>query len=604
MLHNQDPEKDVSGLSGAAFKVRISTGGNRAAFRQQASPRDDDVRTRESWFWIAGRPTARASFVCLLGRIRSRPGLQPFQITAFSRSFIGMGVKAALPKFELCFYGAVLGLAVFWAAGWVFDASASSINRKAFRTSVKPGYFGRKMDTADFEWVMWFSTFRAHILFALSGHVLFAKLCSMLAPQHRSSVHMAYGVLAVWTSMGWTYVALVLSHCVLLYSVSLAKVRWLCFATGLCTLATFKCEPFVSWQAGLVEGDFELRHVLFYGGCGFTVLRCTSFALENCERKDGHYNVLELLRYNFYLPFFYFGPLMTFDKFHVQANRSDLSRKEREMWNLRLEGLIHLGAVVVVDVVFHFLYIRTIPADLKLLKRLSDWALVGVAYFNLVYDWLKAAVMFGVVNTVARLDHLDPPRAPKCITALYIFAETHFDRGINDWLLKYVYDRLGGKHDDVAAELLATLCTYGVAVLWLGPCQAVLLWALLNCLGLNLEMWTAKLSSTEPFVSSETELSEAASRRVRAVFNTLNFCCIALFNSVALNGVDFAKLLAKRLLLKGFPVTTVSVLFVTYCLVQVIKERERRRALADDPDHQNSAAAAQPEAETDKQKAE
>lgn len=38
-------------------------------------------------------------------------------------------------------------------------------------------------DTGDFEWMMWFSTFREHILFALSGHVLFAKICSMLAPQ-------------------------------------------------------------------------------------------------------------------------------------------------------------------------------------------------------------------------------------------------------------------------------------------------------------------------------------------------------------------------------------------------------------------------------------
>lgn len=48
----------------------------------------------------------------------------------------------------------------------------------------------------------------------------------------------------------------------------------------------------------------------------------------------------------------------------------------------------------------------------------------GLAYANLVYDWVKAAVLFGVVNTVARLDHLDPPRAPKCITALYVFGET------------------------------------------------------------------------------------------------------------------------------------------------------------------------------------
>lgn len=48
----------------------------------------------------------------------------------------------------------------------------------------------------------------------------------------------------------------------------------------------------------------------------------------------------------------------------------------------------------------------------------------GLAYSNLVYDWVKAAVMFGVINTVARLDHLDPPQPPKCITMLYVFAET------------------------------------------------------------------------------------------------------------------------------------------------------------------------------------
>lgn len=75
---------------------------------------------------------------------------------------------------------------------------------------------------------------------------ILCDLCPL--PQYRSLVYMVYGLLAVWTSMGWTYVTLILSHCILLYSISLVKIRWLCFVTGLCTLATFKCEPFVSWQ--------------------------------------------------------------------------------------------------------------------------------------------------------------------------------------------------------------------------------------------------------------------------------------------------------------------------------------------------------------------
>lgn len=105
-------------------------------------------------------------------------------------------------------------------------------------------------------------------------------------------------------------------------------------------------------------------------------------------------------------------------------------------------------------------------------------------------------------------------------------------------------------------------------------------------------------------------MSEAMSRRIRAFFNTFNFWTIVLYNILALNSLDFAKLVAKRLLLKGdgcfireedlvflhalttfcvltsagFPITTIIVMFVTYCLVQVIKERERRQALIDDPD--------------------
>ncbi|XP_057681125.1 hedgehog acyltransferase like, b [Corythoichthys intestinalis] len=497
-----------------------------------------------------------------------------------------MGIKAALPKYELYFYNTVLALAVFWSAYCVFDASASNTSRKTFKTSVKPGwhYLGRKMDTADTEWAMWIWTFRCHIVFALTGHVLFAKLCSMLAPQYRSLEYMAYGILAVWTSMGWTYVTLILSHCILLYSISMVKIRWLCFVTGFSTLATFKCEPFLSWQAGFVTGDFDLRHILFYGGCGFTIMRCISFALENCERKDGNYSILELLKYNFYLPFFYFGPIMTFDKFYTQANKSDLSRKERELWNINMQGVTYLGAILAVDLLFHFLYVLTIPADLKLLRQLSDWALVGVAYFNLIYDWVKAAVMFGIISTVSRLDHLDPPKPPKCITTLYVFSETHFDRGINDWLCKYVYHPLGGKHDDVLAELVATLSTYAVTALWLVPSKVVLVWAFLNCFGLNCELWAAKLFSMEPFASFENAMSEAMSRRIRAAVCIFNFWCIVLYNTVLLNSLDFAKLVAKRVLLKGFPITTMVVMFVTYCLIQVIKERERKQALIDDPD--------------------
>ncbi|XP_014390375.1 PREDICTED: protein-cysteine N-palmitoyltransferase HHAT-like protein isoform X2 [Myotis brandtii] len=353
-----------------------------------------------------------------------------------------MGTKTALPAAELGLYSLVLSGALAYAGRGLLEASQDGAQRKAFRESVRPGweYIGRKMDVADFEWVMWFGSFRNVILFTLSGHVLFAKLCTMVAPQLRAWMYAVYGALAVVGTMGPWYLLLLLGHCVGHYVASLLGQPWLCLGLGMASLASFKLDPLISWQNGFVTGTFDLQEVLFQGGSGFTALRCTSFALESCAHPDRRYSLADLLKYNFYLPFFFFGPIMTFDRFHAQVSQVEPVRREGELWHIRAQAGLSVAAIIAVDIFFHFFYILTIPSDLKFASRLPDSALAALAYSNLVYDWVKAAVLFGVVNTVARLDHLDPPQPPKCITALYIFAETHFDRGINDWLCNWVHE--------------------------------------------------------------------------------------------------------------------------------------------------------------------
>ncbi|MGH0166360.1 UNVERIFIED_CONTAM: hypothetical protein FKN15_050476 [Acipenser sinensis] len=146
----------------------------------------------------------------------------------------------------------------------------------------------------------------------------------------------------------------------------------------------------------------------------------------------------------------------------------------------------------------------------------------------------------------------------------------------------YVYDYLGGNHDNIVKELLATVCTFAVMTLWLGPCHVVFIWSFFNCFGLNFELWVARFFELEPFASMEAKMSEATSLRIRGVFNAANFWTIILYNVLALNSLDFANLVFKRLLITGFPLSTLSFLFVTYCGVQLIKERESRLALEEE----------------------
>ena len=87
---------------------------------------------------------------------------------------------------------------------------------------------------------------------------------------------------------------------------------------------------------------------------------------------------------------------------------------------------------------------------------------------------------------------------------------------------RYVYNYLGGKHDTVWDEAIATLCTFGITVLWLGPCQVVFIWAFFNCFGLNFELWTAKFVCMEPFASLEVRESNAS-----RYLQTSNHCAIA-----------------------------------------------------------------------------
>lgn len=41
---------------------------------------------------------------------------------------VTMGIKAALPKYELYFYSTMLGLAMIWAASWILEVSSCEYN--------------------------------------------------------------------------------------------------------------------------------------------------------------------------------------------------------------------------------------------------------------------------------------------------------------------------------------------------------------------------------------------------------------------------------------------------------------------------------------------
>lgn len=68
---------------------------------------------------------------------------------------------------------------------------------------------------------------------------------------------------------------------------------------------------------------------------------------------------------------------------------------------------------------------------------------------------------------------------------------------------RYVYDHIGGEHSAVIPELVASVATFAITTLWLGPCDIVYLWSILNCFGLNFELWVQKLAERGPLAQIE-----------------------------------------------------------------------------------------------------
>lgn len=76
-----------------------------------------------------------------------------------------------------------------------------------------------------------------------------------------------------------------------------------------------------------------------------------------------------------------------------QANSTKLTRKDREMWNITTKALLHLGVILMVDVFFHYLYILTIPNDMRLVTKLSDWSLGESSHFSLALRFTSSLAL-------------------------------------------------------------------------------------------------------------------------------------------------------------------------------------------------------------------
>ncbi|XP_061546642.1 protein-cysteine N-palmitoyltransferase HHAT isoform X2 [Phycodurus eques] len=423
---------------------------------------------------------------------------------------------------------------------------------------------GFKRDASDFEWTFWSEWAQKSLLWTLIGHAVVSRLCSVFYPQFQVAAHTVYGLLAASSVLGLRGVAVLLLHVALSFSVAQLRRPALCWTCNLLLLCTLHVPPLQDIQRGWYERDEEYYLLLFSVAVG--TLRLLSFSLERCGRPAVHtgsfLQLCWLLSYTFYHPFFYNGPVITYNDYveQMQTPAEDGDRHKPGARYLLLRSARILMWWCIAEYMIHVMYMHAIQSNETYLEILPTWALGGLALALVQFFFVKYLVLFGLPSTLATLDRLVPPGLPRCVSIMYSFTG----------MWRYVYVPLGGSHHGVLYKMLSTALAFGFVCLWHGGHDYLQCWALMNWLGVLVETGLKALFGSALLRSFlERRSSAATRRRCAALLSAFSTAMLILSNLIFLGGIHVGRIFWKRVFLQGWSTVAPPMLAFLYCFAQV-----------------------------------
>ncbi|XP_030642293.1 protein-cysteine N-palmitoyltransferase HHAT [Chanos chanos] len=443
--------------------------------------------------------------------------------------------------------------------------------------------WGFKKDPTDFEWSFWSEWARHSLLWSLIGHAVVSRLAALFLPQFRVAILTLYGFLLACCLLGLKGVAVMMLHLSISLAVAQLHSPTLSWSCALLLLSTLHISSLQDIQRSWYKTEEQYFLLLF--SIAVCALRCISFSLEyhwqfaqtggsdqlcyTPKARKLQFQLYNLTSYCFYHPLFYNGPVITYKDFSQQIYRPVL----------KLDAVCVLGSVVrvilwwcIAEAMIHFMYMHAIQSNETYLEILPPWALGGLALALVQFFYVKYLVLFGAPALVVRLDGLNPPRMPRCVSVMHSFTGMwrHFDVGLYRWLIRYIYVPVGGSRHGVLRKVISTALAFGFVCFWHGCHDYLQCWAVLNWLGVLLENAVTTVLSTAPLHSAiERWLSPAMQRRCLALLYAFSTAALILSNLVFLGGIHVGRIFWKRVFIQGWATIAGPMVVFLYSFAQV-----------------------------------
>lgn len=110
------------------------------------------------------------------------------------------------------------------------------------------------------------------------------------------------------------------------------------------------------------------------------------------------------------------------------------------------------------------------------------------------FFYVKYVVFYGIGIAFGRYDGVDMPQKPICIGRVHLYSVMwkFFDRGLYEFLFRYIYTQLCTKTSSGARKIMASSITFVFIYIWHGLYTFIMIWSTLNWICIVMEGFVKK----------------------------------------------------------------------------------------------------------------
>nr|CAI5830898.1 unnamed protein product [Callosobruchus analis] len=210
----------------------------------------------------------------------------------------------------------------------------------------------------------------------------------------------------------------------------------------------------------------------------------------------------------------------------------------------------------------------------KLVEKLDSWSFYGFGYAMGQHFHIKYIVIYGLSTSLASFENVSVPHLPRCIGRIHLYSDMwkYFDAGLYKFLVRHIYIPIVKL---TSHKLLASMTTFAFVYIWHGTASYILIWCILNYIGIVIEQTCSSLFSVK-----KKEMDESHSdwsRRTKCFFGALLLAVSAISNFYFFGGKQIGDLFFQRVLTDNL-FNTVILVSILYCGAQVSTELQLMHA--------------------------